>query len=276
MDYEAIKLEISDDGVATLTLNRPEALNAWNGPMSFEFEHAIKALDLNDDVRVVVVTGAGRAFCAGADLSGGEDSFSTADAESGESKRAKRAASFENAFWPYMMRKPVIAAVNGHGIGVGITLPMTCDVRFVAEDAKLQFAFTRRGLLPELGSHAIVPRVVGLSRAADLILTGRIFSGREAAELGIASKALPAAAVLPAALEHAREYLAAAPASVAISKRLLWDSISPGILPTMQREAPLFKWTADQADSKEGIMSFMEKRPPKWNLRPSKDLPEKI
>jgi enoyl-CoA hydratase/carnithine racemase len=276
LDYEAIELGISDQGVATLTLNRPEALNAWNGTMSFEFEHAIKALDLNDEVRVVVVTGAGRAFCAGADLSGGENSFSNADSGSEETKVVKRGTSFENAFWPHMMRKPVVAAINGHGIGVGITLPMTCDVRFVAEDAKLQFAFTRRGLLPELGSHAIVPRVVGLSNAADLILTGRIFSGREAVELGLASKALPAAEVLPAALGHAREYLAAAPASVAIAKRLLWDSISPGIVPTMQREAPLFKWTADQPDSREGIMSFMEKRPPKWSLRPSTDLPDEI
>ena len=276
LEYEAIKVDISEDGTATLTLNRPEALNAWNGTMSFEFENAIKALDENDAVRVVVVTGAGRAFCAGADLSSGGDSFSKTDKDTGETKRVTRGTSFEDAFWPYMMRKPVIAAVNGHGIGVGITLPMTCDVRYVAEDAKLQFAFTRRGLLPELGSHAIVPRVVGLSNAADLMLTGRIFSGREAAELGLATKALPAAEVLPAALEHAREYLSAAPVSVAITKRLLWDSIAPGVLEMMQREAPLFSWTADQPDSKEGVVSFMEKRAPEWSLQPSKDLPEKI
>jgi enoyl-CoA hydratase/carnithine racemase len=108
------------------------------------------------------------------------------------------------------------------------------------------------------------------------MLTGRIFSGREAAELGLATKALPAAEVLPAALEHAREYLSAAPVSVAITKRLLWDSIAPGVLEMMQREAPLFSWTADQPDSKEGVVSFMEKRAPEWSLQPSKDLPEKI
>lgn len=273
-DYEAIKLEISDDGIATLTLNRPEALNAWNGPMSFEFEHAIQALDVDDSVRAVVVTGAGRAFCAGADLSGGGGSFSSKETDDPQPKA--RGASFEAAFWPYMMRKPVIAAINGHAIGVGITMPMTCDIRYVAQDAKLQFAFTRRGLLPELGSHAIVPRVVGLSNAADLMLSGRIFRGSEAAELGIASKALPAAEVLPAALEHAREYLLAAPASVAIAKRLLWESISPGVAETMKREAGLFGWTSRQPDSREGVMSFLEKREPKWKLLPSRDLPEEL
>jgi enoyl-CoA hydratase/carnithine racemase len=271
MDYEAIRVEVRD-AIATLTLDRPEALNAWNGAMSFEFEHAIRALDVDDGVRVVVVTGAGRAFCAGADLSAGGNSFSAG----GGAGEKRRSVPFQDAFWPYMMRKPVIAAVNGHGIGVGMTLPMTCDVRYVAEDAKLQFAFTRRGLLPELGSHAIVPRVVGLSNAADLMLSGRIFRGREAAELGIASKALPADQVLPTALEHAREYLSAAPASVAIAKRLLWESISPGIADTMQREARLFQWTAEQPDSREGVVSFMEKRDPQWKLSPSRDLPEDI
>lgn len=273
MDYEAIKVDVDEDGVAILTLNRPEALNAWNGTMSFEFEHALKALNANDDARVVVVTGAGRAFCAGADLSDGADSFGSGESKPKEPGKT-RGTSFEQAFWPFMMCKPVVAAVNGHGIGVGITLPMTCDIRFVAEDAKLQFAFTRRGLLPELGSHAIVPRVVGLSNAADLMLTGRIFSGREAAEYGLATKALPAEEVLPAALAHAREYVLAAPGSVAIAKRLLWESIAPGIVPMMKREAKLFDWTAGHSDSTEGVMSFLEKRSPEWTLRPSKDLPD--
>jgi enoyl-CoA hydratase/carnithine racemase len=273
MNYEAITLEINDS-IATLTLNRPDVLNAWNDRMAYEFKRAIEALDTDDSVRAVVLTGAGRAFCAGADLSSGGDSFKPPEEDS--TKKKRREGTYADAFWPFMMRKPVIAAINGHAIGVGITLPMTCDVRYVAEDAKLQFAFSKRGLLPELGSHAIVPRVVGLSNAADLMLSGRIFKGREAAEIGIASKALPAAEVLPAALEHAREYLTAAPVSVAISKRLLWDNISPGIVETMRREAPLFAWTTQQPDSREGVMSFIEKRAPVWNLRPSRDLPEKL
>ena len=274
MDYQAILLETDQDGIATLTLNRPGALNAWNGQMAFEVEHALKALDIDDAIRAVVLTGAGRAFCAGADISGGGDSFGSE--KRADSEEPRRNSSFADAFWPFMMRKPVIAAINGHAIGVGITLPMTCDVRYVAENAKIQFAFTRRGLLPELGSHAIVPRVIGLSNAADLMLTGRIFKGREAAEIGIATRALPANEVLPAALEHAREYLLAAPASVAISKRLLWESMGPDVTATMQREAPLFAWTSRQPDGREGIVSFIEKRKPEWKLRPSKDMPEKI
>jgi enoyl-CoA hydratase/carnithine racemase len=145
----------------------------------------------------------------------------------------------------------------------------------VAEDAKLQFAFVRRGVIPELASHAIVPRVIGLSRAADLLLTGRLFSGREAAALGLASQALPAAEVLPAALAIAREFRLAAPVSVALTKRLLWDGLGLTAQEMMQREAPWFAWASGQADAREGIMSFLEKREPAWKLRPSTDRPER-
>jgi enoyl-CoA hydratase/carnithine racemase len=172
------------------------------------------------------------------------------------------------------MRKPVIAAINGHAIGVGITLPMTCDIRYVAEDAKIQFAFVRRGMLPELGSHSIVPKVIGLSRAADVLLTGRVLRGSEAAELGLASKALPADQVLPAALAHAREFRLAAPVSVALSKRLLWEGLGLTAHEMMKRELPLFGWTTGQPDAREGIVSFLEKREPAWKLCASRDVPE--
>ena len=237
MSYETILLDVADDGVATLTLNRPEALNAWNGRMAVEVEQALQACDVDDAVRAIVITGAGRAFCAGADLSGGGEAFKSGDG-SGDARR-EREGTFAAGFWPFHVRKPVIAAINGHAIGVGITLPMTCDVRFVAEEAKLQFAFVRRGVIPELGSHAIVPRVIGLSNAADLMLTGRIFRGREAAELGLASKALPAEEVLPAALEHARQYQAAAPTSVAIAKDRVRTSIAAVVLPRRAYANPM-------------------------------------
>jgi enoyl-CoA hydratase/carnithine racemase len=269
--YQTIRLERHDPGVALLTLNRPEAMNAWNDGMAREIDRALHECEADDAVRAVVITGAGRAFCAGADLSAGGDSFGAGAPAPGEAR--ERLRDFPDRFWPFQMTKPVVAAINGHAIGVGITLPLTCDVRFVAEDAKLQFAFVRRGVIPELASHAILPRVVGLSRAADLLLSGRLFSGREAAALGLASQALPASEVLPAALAYARELRLAAPVSVALSKRLLWEGIAAHEM--MKREAPLFAWSARQADAREGVVSFLEKREPAWKLRPSVDLPER-
>ena len=265
-----IRLERDAFGVATLTLHRPEVLNAWNGRMAGEVEQALRECEADDGVRAVVITGAGRAFCAGADLARGGDSFGAGGAPRAE---AAERGDFSDRFWPFQMSKPVIAAINGHAIGVGITFPMTCDLRIVAEDAKIQFAFVRRGVIPELASHAIVPRVVGLSRAADLLLSGRLITGREAAELGLASQALPAGEVLPAALAQAREFRLTAPVAVAISKRLLWEGLGLTASEMMKREAPLFGWVSRQPDAREGVQSFLEKREPAWKLSPRVDVP---
>ena len=262
---QAVLLSV-DGSVATVTLNRPEAMNAWNPALAAGLDAALRACDADDDVRAVVLTGAGRAFCAGADLGGGGDTFKPR--EGGMVGR-----STAEALWPFQVRKPVIAAINGHAIGVGITLPLTCDLRFVAEDAKLQFAFVRRGVLPELASHTLLPRVIGFSRAADLLLSGRQFSGREAAELGLASRALPAAEVLPAALEKAREFALAAPLAVALSKRLLWEGLALDAPQMMKREGPPFALLGAHPDTREGIAHFLEKRPPKWSGRVSRELP---
>lgn len=268
MGFETIRIDVADE-VATLTLDRPEAMNAWNWQMAAELDQALRALDADDGVRAVVLTGAGRAFCAGADLSGGERTFQPGAGDSGAGPPQK-------PVYPFMIRKPVVAAINGHAVGVGITYPMTCDLRFVAEEAKVQFAFVRRGVIPELGSHAIVARVAGLSRAADLLLSGRMIRGRELAELGLASQALPAKEVLPAALAYAQQYRQAAPASVAISKRLLWEGMGLTAAEMIRREHPLFAWTGGQPDAREGVLSFLEKRAPAWKLRPSLDLPEEL
>lgn len=271
--YQTIRLEREDPGVALLTLNRPDVMNAWNDRMAYEIDRALRECQADDAVRAVVITGAGRAFCAGADLSAGGDAFRADQPARGEARQAL--PDFPERIWPFQLTKPVVAAINGHAIGVGITLPMTCDVRFVAEDAKLQFAFVRRGVIPELASHAIVPRVVGFSRAADLLLSGRMFSGREAAALGLASQALPASEVLPAALAYAREFRLAAPVSVALTKRLLWEGFGLDAPAMMKREGRLFAWAGRQADAREGVVSFLEKREPAWKLRPSVDLPER-
>jgi len=270
MAYETILLDIKDQ-VATITLNRPERMNAWTGEMAGELSEALDACNRNDEVRAIVLTGAGKAFCAGADLGGRGDTFGGRE-EGGARRPARR-----RNLMPWQLDKPVIAALNGHAVGVGLTYPMMCDIRFVAEDAKLQFAFVRRGILPELASHVIVARVAGFSNAADVLLSGRMLRGTEAAELGLATKALPAHEVLPAAQERARDIArSAAPVSVAISKRLLWEGITSSIPDMLKREGELFAWLGNQPDAREGVVSFLEKRPPEWKLSVSRDLPEPL
>ncbi len=265
---ENVVLTTIDSGVATITLNRPERMNAWNAEMASALSRTLLECDENDAVRVLVLTGAGRAFCAGADLGGGEKTFS------GRDNAEARPPAQARPIYPFMLNKPVIAAINGHAVGVGITYPMTCDIRIVAEDAKIAFAFVRRGMIPELASHSLLTRVIGLSNAADLLLSGRTISGKEAVELGLASAALPAADVLPAALEKARDMaINAAPVSVAITKKLLWEGMTMGMTDMMKRENKLFAWAGNQADAREGIKAFIEKRPPQWSLSASRDLP---
>lgn len=267
MSYTAILLDIKDN-VAVITLNRPEAMNAWNPAMAMELGRALAVLDKDDSVRAVVITGAGRAFCAGADLSGEVGTF---DINKTEDARVKLAFP---PVMPYHIRKPVLAAINGHAIGVGVTITMTCDIRIVAEEAKVQFAFVRRGLTPELASHVIVPRIAGMSVAADLMLSGRMISGSEMVRMGLASCALPAREVLPAALERARDFKKAAPVSVAISKHLLWRGMTASIDQMDAREFDLFQWVCRQPDAVEGILSFLEKRDPDWKMSANKDLPD--
>lgn len=267
-EYETILVGV-DDGVVTITLNRPERMNAWTAEMAAELSQVMAWCHQNDDVRVVVLTGAGKAFCAGADLGGGSGTFSGRERRPGP-------PSGEQVL-PWQIDKPVIAAINGHAVGVGITYPMMCDLRLVAEDAKIQFAFVRRGVIPELASHVIVPRVVGFSNAADLLLSGRMIRGREAAALGLASEALPADQVLPRAQERARDIaIHTAPVSVAISKRLLWEGLTASVPEMREREGPLFTWAGNQPDAREGVLSFLEKRAPRWALRPSQDKPEQL
>ena len=268
MSYETILLDVKDQ-VATITLNRPDRMNAWTARMAAELSDALHECNVRDDVRAVVLTGAGRAFCAGADLGRGGETFQ------GRERRREPAAEQPKPIFPWQIDKPVIAAINGHAIGVGLTYPMMCDMRIAAEDAKLQFAFVRRGVIPELASHAIVARVAGFSNAADLLLSGRIIRGREAAELGLVSKALPRDEVLPAALERARDIAVnAAPMSVAISKRLLWEGVTLSVPEMRRREDPLFAWVGGQADAHEGVVSFLDKRPPEWKLSATRDRPE--
>ncbi len=256
MDFETILYE-TDGAVATITLNRPDRMNAISWRMLRELSDAMRTADGDDSVRAVVLTGAGDTFCAGADMGGGEETFRSGEGVS---------TATPDEMQPWQCRKPVIAAINGHAVGGGLTYPMMCDVRLVAQKAKLGFVFVRRGLIPELGSHTILPAVVGLSNAADLLLTGRIFLGTEAAEMGLASRALPADEVLPAALGMARDIADnASPAAVAMSKSLLWQGLGTDVSSMQQLEEKRFFWAASQPDASEGVTAFLERRPPRWS-----------
>jgi enoyl-CoA hydratase/carnithine racemase len=255
---EPVTVEITG-GVAIVTLNRPEQLNSFTGGMGDELGRAYASCDADDAVRAVVVTGTGRAFCTGADLEPGGDTF----AAPGEQFSA---SPVDPPAWE--VRKPVLAAINGHAIGIGLTLAMQCDLRLVAEDAKLGFVHVRRGVLPDAHAHWTVPRAVGHARAADLLLTGRTFSGREAAELGLVNRALPADEVLPATIDVARDIaLHTAPRSVALTKRLLWAS------PTLDRdevgrlETEYHHLVMGTPDAREGVLAWLEHRDPKWTGR---------
>ena len=271
MSYEQILFSV-ERHVATVTLNRPAAMNTWTATMSAELTDAMRRCHDERDIRAVVLTGAGdRAFCAGADLSRGGNTFAGRD---DPQPAARREA--PPPFWPHQCAKPVIAALNGHAIGVGITYPMLADIRIVAENAKIAFAFVRRGVLPELASHATLARVMGQSRAAELLLSGKTISGAEAAAMGLASRALPQQDVLPAALEIARDIAAnAAPASVAMTKKLLWEGMTSDVPAMMKREGKIFAWLGNQADAREGVLSFIEKRTPNWQLSAS-DVPKEL
>ncbi len=261
------------DHVATLTLNRPERMNAYTTQMGIELNQALADLDANDDVRAIVVTGAGRAFCAGADLGSGGETF---DRDEADVEKDRTEASNRPRFAPWEIRKPIIAAINGHAVGVGITIPLQYDMRIVAEDAKLGFVFARRGILPELASTWILPRLIGIARACDLMLTGRIFSGREAAELGYANEAVPKDRVLPRAMEIARDIATnVAPVSAALTKRLLWEHLAcPTPEQASERETAGLWPLGRSADAKEGVTSFLEKRDPQWSLRVTTDMPD--
>lgn len=270
MAYEQILLDLTD-GVATITLNRPEKLNAYTAQMGEELHNAFRELDDNDDARVVVVTGAGRAFCAGADLSAaGGDTFNS-------DKRPERNQRRDtHAIRPWNMKKPVIAAINGPAVGVGITLPMQWDIRVAAESARIGFVFVRRGVIPEALSLWILPRVIGVAKANELLMTGRIINAREALEFGIVSHVWPDAEfkskVRELALDIAQN---TAPVSVAMTKRMIYGLLAEDTVAGAQAiEGKAFPWVGRQPDSHEGVSAFLQKRKPAWKMKPSKDFPD--
>ncbi len=276
---------VNADGVAEITLNRPDRMNAFTWRMGRLLNDALGRFDADDDVRAIIVTGKGRAFCAGADLGRGGKTFDRGGRTGDASKPAQPDARKppqpgpvkpEERLSPWNVRKPIIAAINGPAVGVGLTIPLQYDMRIVAKDAKLGFVFVNRGIMPELASTWILPRLIGTARASDLLLSGRIFLGEEAAEFGMCNEAVDKQDVLPRAREMARHIAVhSAPVSVALTKRMIWDNMgNPDLASVQKREAPLFAWIGSQPDSREGVLAFLEKREPEWKMKASKDTPE--
>lgn len=264
-ELEDLRFEV-DRGVALVTLDRPDVRNAFSGPMGRGLGEAYRHCDADDSIRVVVVTGAGDAFCAGADMSAGVQTFAAPG--DGFSASAVQPPAWE-------VRKPVIAAMNGHAVGLGLTLSFQCDVRIMAREGKYGVLQVRRGVLPDAYAHWTLPRIVGLSRAADLLLSGRKFDGDEAFAMGLASQVLPAEKVLPAALDLARDIAVhTAPLSVAVTKRLLWES--PLLTPedVERKETALHHHLMGRPDALEGVMAYLERRDPHWQGRVSADWPK--
>lgn len=249
-----------DAGVATITLNRPAQRNAIGDGMRDELADAYRMFDDDERVRAVVLTGTPPAFCAGADLAPGENTFTAPGA-------GFSAAGIDVPAWT--LSKPVIAAVNGHAIGLGLTLALQCDIRLFADDARYGVVQVRRGVVGDAGSHWILPRLVGIARAAEILLTGTTFDGHRAVELGLGSRVLPADEVLPAALALARDIAEnTAPMSVAASKRLLWDSFDLDRAAVAARETEIHLRLMGHDDAKEGVRAFLQRRPPAWTGRP--------
>ncbi|MGA9491537.1 MAG: enoyl-CoA hydratase-related protein [Mycobacterium sp.] len=252
-----------DAGVAVLTLNRPEQLNAYTAEMGALLSRAYQDCDDDDDVRAIVVTGAGRAFCAGADFSGSASPFDAPGGDGGFSASPIDPAAFE-------LRKPVIAAVNGHAVGIGLTIALQADMRIVADDARYGVVQVRRGVIPDCMSHWTLAQMTNLGVAAEVLLTGRTFTGAEAGAWGIANRVLPAAQVLDHALEIARDIAAnVAPMSAALAKRLLWDSAINGYTPRQvaELETQLHHRVMGTDDATEGVAAFLDRRPPRFTSR---------
>lgn len=262
-----------DGRVAVVWLSRPDRGNAFTSEMQIELHRQLEVLDRDDTIRVIVVTGEGKLFSAGADMEPGGANFAFDDAR-------HRAAKSEIAARPraWRLRTPIIGALNGSAVGLGLTLPMQWDMRIFNETARYGFVFTRRGLIPEQNSLWLLPRLVGLSTAADLLLTGRLFSGVDAVRMGLAAEAVPADQVLPRALAIAEDIADnTSPAAVAVTKQLLYEMLADTDREVaFGREWEIFRWMGRQPDSTEGVESFLAKRLPEFATSKNTSVPDNM
>jgi len=256
MSEEVVLHEVRDDGVGILTLNRPERMNAWTGELETRYFELLEDFDKSDDVRAIVVTGAGRGFCPGADMDvlqgiggGGAESLAATD---------RKPVTF-----PTTIRKPLIGAINGACAGVGLVQALMLDVRFAAAGAKFTFAFARRGLIAEYGSSWMLPRLVGHGRAMDLMLSSRVFTAEEALDLGVVNYVVPKEEVLAKAIEYAADLAQnCSPTSMAIMKSQLFRHALEPFDKTLEESNQLMRESLVREDFKEGVTSYVQKRPP--------------
>jgi enoyl-CoA hydratase/carnithine racemase len=283
-DFEEIRAETAD-GVLTITLNRPERLNAFTETMRRELIAAFDLADADDGVRAVIVTGEGRGFCAGADLAKGGATFDRAHAAEGGGSDEREASDDwdvprdgggQVSLRIYESTKPVIAAINGPAVGVGITMTLPMDIRLAAEGAKIGFVFTRRGIVPEACSSWFLPRIVGIGQAMEWVATGRVFDADEALAGGLVRSVHAPGDLLPAAHAIAREIADnTAPVSVALGRRLLWRMLGAEHPMAAHRADSRAMYSRGQSDdAREGVQSFLEKRPAAFPDRVSDGLPD--
>jgi enoyl-CoA hydratase/carnithine racemase len=274
MEFEEILYEV-EDHVLTITLNRPERLNAFTPTMGRELIEALDAADADDDVRAVVVTGAGRGFCAGADLERGGSTFDWSERHAA-GEEVPRDGGGRISLRIFDCVKPVIAAINGPAVGVGITMTLPMDVRLAAEGTKIGFVFARRGIVPEACSSWFLPRIVGISQAMEWVATGRVFSAEEALAGGLVRSVHAPEDVLGAARDLAREIADnAAPVSVALARRMMWTMLGASHPMDAHRADSRAMFARGQsADAVEGVTSFLEKRDAAFSDRVSDGLPD--
>jgi len=275
MTYEQILYEINDQ-ILTITLNRPDRLNALTPKMREELIDAFGQADADDQVRAIIVTGAGRAFCAGADLGSGVKTFDyqTRDGQTNPEKHRDGGGRLTLRIFESI--KPTIAVINGPAVGIGITMTLAMDIRIAAQDAKFGFVFARRGIVPEACSSWFLPRIVGISRALEWVFSGRIFSAQEAVDGGLVRSSHAPDQLLPAAESLAREIVDNTSAvSVALARQMLWRMLGADHpMEAHKVDSRGIYYTGRSSDAREGITSFLEKRSPNFTDRPSIDMPQ--